>query len=326
LHCESRWGAQHIALSLAGLPPKFLIFRTRMNHYDIVFIGQLGMGTIVPFRGSPFAEPGGPALFAPIGASCLGKKIALVTRTSENDGYPMEPLKSAGVDVFPLPGKIAQYRVVFPTADFDHRQGFVKGADGFHIDDIPPFEPCLVHLCCMTGPGLQLGFLRALRERGYSLSVDMQGFVLQADDETGLAHFEDVPDKKEILAMADFVKLDAMEAKALTGADLPEEQAAILEGWGSSETVITSSEGALVRSRGKSAFVKFTNRSTAGRMGRGDTLMGSYLARRLDHSMEDSLRFATALTSIKMESTGPFRGSLDDVLQRMKTSIPLSPR
>ena len=52
-------------------------------------------------------------------------------------------------------------------------------------------------------------------------------------------------------------------------------------------------------------------------MGRGDTFFGAYLARRLDHSVEDSLRFAAALTSIKMESTGPFSGSLEDVIERM---------
>ncbi len=300
--------------------------RTKMNHYDIVFIGQLGMGTIVPFRGSPFTEPGGPALFASIAASCLGKRIATVTRISESEDYPLEPLKRAGIDVFALPGEIGQYRVVFPSENFDQRQGFVKGGGDFLISDIPPFEPCLVHLCCMSGPGLQLELLRALRGRGFRLSVDMQSFVLQADDETGLLHFKDVPDKKEILAMADFVKLDAMEALTLTGADVLQDQADILEGWGSSETVITSSEGAQARSKGKTTFVKFTNRSTRGRMGRGDTFIGSYLVRRLDHSVEDSLRFAAALTSIKMESTGPFRGSLDDVLERMETSIPFSPR
>lgn len=297
-----------------------------MNHYDIVFIGQLGIGTIVPFRGSPFTEPGGPALFSSIGASCVGKRIATVTRISESDEYPLEPLKSAGIDVFVIPGEIGQYRIVFPTDNFDLRQGFVKGRGDFLISDIPPFEPCLVHLCCMSGPGLQLGLLRALKGQGFRLSVDMQSFVLQADDETGLLRFTDIPDKKEILAMADFVKLDAMEAQTLTGADVLQDQADILEGWGSSETVITSSEGALARSKRKTTFVKFTNRSTRGRMGRGDTLMGSYLARRLDHSVEDSLRFAAALTSIKMESTGPFRGSLDDVLERMETSISFSPR
>ena len=250
-----------------------------------------------------------------------------MTRISEIDEYRLEPLKSAGIDVFALPGESVQYRVVFPTANLDQRQGFVgKNGGDFLISDIPPFEPCLVHMCCMSGTGLQLELLRALRGRGFRLSVDMQSFVLQADDETGQVHFRDVPEKKEILAMADFVKLDAMEAQTLTGADLLQDQADILEGWGSSETVITSSLGAQARRKGKTTFVKFTSRSTRGRMGRGDTFMGSYLARRLDHSVEDSLRFAAAVTSIKMESTGPFRGSLDGVLERMKTSIPFSPR
>ncbi|MCK7504078.1 MAG: hypothetical protein MZV70_08200 [Desulfobacterales bacterium] len=35
----------------------------KMDRYDIVFIGQMGMGTIIPFEGSPFVELGSPVLF-----------------------------------------------------------------------------------------------------------------------------------------------------------------------------------------------------------------------------------------------------------------------
>jgi len=149
----------------------------------------------------------------------------------------------------------------------------------------------------------------------------MQSFMLQADKETGAVQLKDVPGKKEIVNMADFVKLDAIEAQILTGAEVLQDQADMLAEWGSSETIITSSEGALARSEGKSTFAKFTNRSTPGRMGRGDSFMGSYLARRLDHSVEDSLRFAAALASIKMESLGPFMGSVDDVIERMRNTF-----
>ncbi len=166
-------------------------------------------------------------------------------------------------------------------------------------------------------PEFQLDLMRALKARGFRLSVDMQSFVLQADHKTGAVHLKDVTEKKEILSMADFVKLDAMEARTLTGTEVLQDQAGILEDWGSSETIITSSEGVLVRNRGKDTFARFTNKGTRGRMGRGDTVMGSYLARRLDHSVEDSLGFAVALTSIKMESSSPFAGSLEDVLKRM---------
>lgn len=73
----------------------------------------------------------------------------------------------------------------------------------------------------------------------------------------------------------------------------------------------------LTRSEGKTTFTKFTNTSVQGRTGRGDTFAGAYLARRLDHSAEDSLKFAAALTSIKIESPGPFNGSIEDVIRRM---------
>ena len=287
-----------------------------MENYDIVFIGQMGMGKIVPFEGPPFDELGSPLLFAAIAASCLGKRIAAVTTISESEKYLLKPLMTAGVDLFLKPGETVQYRVIFPTPNVDERQSFhIRG--GGRIDEIPPFEPCLVHLCCIGVRGFQLDMLRALKAQGFRLSVDMQGFVLQADDETGAIHLKDVPEKKEILSMVDFVKLDAAEAQTLTEANVLQDQADILENWGSSEIIITSSEGALARSKGKTTFAKFTNRSTRGRMGRGDTVMGSYLAYRLDHSVEDSLRFAAALTSIKMESPGPFTGSIEDVTERM---------
>lgn len=293
-----------------------------MKPYDIIFIGQLGTGTIIPFKGSPFIEQASPVLFAAIAASCLRKKIATVTRVSEGEEYLLEALKTAGVDLFVERGETMQYRVVFKTADIDQRQHFlIKGAKQFAIDDIPPFEPCLVHLCCMGAPQSQLELMRGLRARGFRLSVDMQSFVLQPDSETEALHPKDVHEKKEILSIADFVKLDALEAKALTDADVLQEQANILEGWGSAEIIITSSQGALAQRAGKATFAKFTNAGTRGRMGRGDTLIGSYLPYRLDHSVEDSLQFAVALTSIKIESPGPFRGSLDDVLERMGKSL-----
>jgi sugar/nucleoside kinase (ribokinase family) len=59
-------------------------------------------------------------------------------------------------------------------------------------------------------------------------------------------------------------------------------------------------------------------RSSSGRTGRGDTTFGAYLAWRSGHSVQEALDFAAALVSIKMESIGPFKGTLEDVIMRMK--------
>jgi len=77
-------------------------------------------------------------------------------------------------------------------------------------------------------------------------------------------------------------------------------------------------EGALARARGETFYEKFSNHSVVGRTGRGDTMFAAYLARRLDHDVASSLKFAAALVSIKMETPGPFNGTLDDVLVRMQ--------
>ena len=292
----------------------------KLERYDIVFIGQMGMGKVVPFHGSPFVESGSPVLFAAVAAASLGKKIAAATTVSPTDEYLLEPLRDAGVDLFVQPGETAQYRVVFPTANVDERLSYLIRS-GSPINTIPPFEPCLAHLCCIGAREAQLDLMRSLRARGFRLSVDMQGLILQADAATQEMDHRDVPEKTEILRLTNVVKMDALEARILTGSENGEDQVKILEGWGVGEIIITSAEGALARYKGQTTFATFTNRSIRGRMGRGDTVIGSYLARRLDHSVEDSLRFAAALASIKMESSGPFRGCIDDVIQRMNQSM-----
>ena len=41
------------------------------------------------------------------------------------------------------------------------------------------------------------------------------------------------------------------------------------------------------------------------------------MARRLAHPPAEALKFAAALVSLKMETPGPFAGTLKDVLERM---------
>ena len=115
------------------------------------------------------------------------------------------------------------------------------------------------------------------------------------------------------------MKLDITEAEILTGTRNLEEAGMLVEEWGAIETILTCSGGVFARYKGNTFFEKFSNRNSQGRTGRGDTVMGAYLVRRIDHDVQVSLSFAAALASIKMETPGPFRGSLEDVLARMST-------
>ncbi|MBA7654118.1 hypothetical protein ES703_61993 [subsurface metagenome] len=55
-----------------------------------------------------------------------------------------------------------------------------------------------------------------------------------------------------------------------------------------------------------------------GRTGRGDTAFISYLGSRITKDPEQSLKFATALTSLKLEAPGPFNLPLYQVESLIK--------
>jgi sugar/nucleoside kinase (ribokinase family) len=283
-------------------------------------MGHVTIDDIEAKEGSTHGVPGGAPYFAALAACWSKKRIAVVTRMSENDAHRLEPLKGAGIDVYLRPTPSTTHmRVVHPSGDVDNRMMVQTQNAGFFVNaDVPPIEPCLIHLGALTDREFTREFMQRMKQQGFRLSMDMQNFVRQVDTRTGIIHFRDVPDKREIIGLADVVKLDITEAEVLTGAHDAEQAARRVEDWGALETILTSSEGALARCEGKTYFEAFTNRNAQGRTGRGDTTTGAYLARRIDHPVHESLRFAVALASIKMETPGPFRGSLEDVLARMR--------
>ncbi|HTX71802.1 MAG TPA: hypothetical protein VMC79_03165 [Rectinemataceae bacterium] len=290
-----------------------------MNHYDITFVGQLCYDEISPFGGAPFVAPGSAVLCGAIAAARVGMKVAVVTRMAPLDEELLAPFRELGIETFVTPSAETSYSVVIhPTANVDERILRLERSSGFFsLTDVPALAARSLHLAGISDQEFSLDFIRGLCDRGYELSADMQSFVRQVDPVTREIHFRDVPRKREIAALLCKVKLDVVEATVLTGTDDLEKAATEIESWGCPEVVITRADGMLARVRGRTFFEKFSNRSTAGRTGRGDTAFAAYLARRLDHDVPESLAFAAALVSIKMETPGPFQGSLADVLRRM---------
>jgi sugar/nucleoside kinase (ribokinase family) len=288
--------------------------------YNIVFIGHMCFDEVVPYQGTPRVAPGSAVLCGALAAARVGKNVAVVTRMAPRDKVILGSLQQNAVAIHVIPSAETTYmKVVHPSADVDERQIYqLKNADFFSLVDLPPLAAHRVHLAGITDQEFSLDFIAGLNQRGYLLSADMQSFVRQVDPVSHSIVFRDVPSKKEIVRLLDMVKLDVVEAKVLTGTDDLTKAALTIEAWGCSEVVITQAEGVLARVRGETFYEKFSNRSVVGRTGRGDTTFAAYLARRLDHDVADSLKFAAALVSIKMETPGPFNGTLGDVLARMQ--------
>ena len=64
----------------------------------------------------------------------------------------------------------------------------------------------------------------------------------------------------------------------------------------------------------------FHSNEIVGRSGRGDTCLGSYVACRLSSPPEEAIVWSAAVTSLKMEADGPFRGEIADVVELIEKS------
>ena len=288
--------------------------------YDITFVGHMCYDEIIPFGGKPVVAPGSAVLCGAMVAARVGRKVAAVVKMSRQDEKILQPMKDVGVDTYLIPSAETTYsRVLHESENVDERKlTIVKTAGLIAIADVPKLNSTCVHLAGISDTEFDLALMKGLKSRGYSLSADMQSFVRQVTPVTHEIQFSDVENKKDIAGMMDKLKLDVVEARILTGTENLEKAAIIVESWGCPEILITRSQGVLARVNGETYYEKFSNNSMAGRTGRGDTTFAAYLSWRLDHGVAESLKFAAALVSIKMETPGPFKGTLENVAKRLK--------
>ena len=290
------------------------------KNYDITFVGHMCYDEIIPFGGKPVIAPGSAVLCGAMVAARVGKKVVAVVKMAKKDENILQPMKDVGVETYLVPSDVTTYAmVVHESANVDERKlAVVKSAGLISINDVPTLSSTCVHLAGISDTEFDMALMKGLKSRGYSLSADMQSFVRHITPVTHEIEFSDVSNKKDIAEMMDKLKLDVVEARILTGTEDLEKAAIIVESWGCPETMITHSQGVLARVNGLTSYEKFSNSNVSGRTGRGDTTFAAYLSWRLDHDVRESLKFAAALVSIKMETPGPFKGTLEDVAKRLR--------
>jgi sugar/nucleoside kinase (ribokinase family) len=293
-------------------------------YFDITYIGHIALDEITPFGGETRISPGSALLCGAMVAPRVGARTAAITRMNPAEDSLLDPLRALGVACFVTPCDVTAFaRVVHPSENVDERHLFLMCDPGpFTLADIPAgLETGILHLAGISDHEFTPAFIRALYDAGYPLSLDFQSFVRVIGPDREIV-FSDMPAKREVAALLQVAKLDVVEAEILTGTrDLPR-AAQIIADWGAREVLITERTGATLAAEGRIYQCPFTNRSQIGRTGRGDTTVSAYLARRRTHGPEESLRFAAALVSIKMERpAGPFTGTLEEVEARMAAGV-----
>jgi len=286
---------------------------------DINYIGHICYDEVLHPDGRCTRHVGGAAIYGSVASAVAGASVAAELMLAPADEAALEVIRARGIAVYPVfTSQTTSVQVRHRSADMDDRtivtRSFAGLFEGRHLHDIPARH---YHLAGCNDHEFPLDFIRSLKTPSRTLSIDMQCFVRFNDKTTGEICFRDDPQKKEVAALMDKVKLDIVEARLLTGTDDLRHASQIVCDWGCPEVMITCQEGVAARDPRGYYFNRFANRSVAGRTGRGDTTFGAFLGRRARHGVEESLRFASALVSLKMEKPGIFDGTLEDVLRRM---------
>ena len=290
-----------------------------MKTNDITFIGHTYRDRVRYFGKDLEDDGSGAMMYGTLAANRIGLSVDVITIMNPEDKILLRDFEEAGIDLCILPDDTtSEFECVYMNEDRSLREIYQRRvARSFTFEDLPPLCTRWINLAGNADGEYTLAFLEALHSRGFCVSLDMQSFVRQRTGKGDLLENRDVAGKERILSCLDIVKVDFMEAEALTG--LSDKKAALkkLGSWGCPEVLLTDSDGVLAYVNDRLLFQPFTNRSTAGRDGRGDTTFAAYVSWRLDHEPEEALAFAAALASIKLETPGPFQGTREEVLARM---------
>jgi sugar/nucleoside kinase (ribokinase family) len=290
-----------------------------MVRFDIAMLGHVSKDIIVDHLGNETRLVGGAVVQSCAAAARAGARVLVVTKAAAEDAQALDSLRREAGELVVLPSPATTSILNrFVSADRERRDTkLLSSAEPFASSDLPSeARTSIVDLAGLFVGELPDSLIEELAGRG-EIAVDAQGLLRRADS-SGAMRFDDWENKRRYLPLVAYFKTDAAEAEILTGSQDREEAARILASWGAREVMVTHNSEALVLVDGAIYRAPFTPANLSGRTGRGDTTFASYLARRLDHDAEESIRFAAALCSIKMETPGPFSGTLDMVLERME--------
>lgn len=305
--------------------PKDILWRLRIattdNNimYDICSIGHISHDKIVTPEKTVMMA-GGTSFYMSHGISRLPRKISyqLVTKVGDDQKAEVENIKSTGIDTICYHSRhTVRFENSYGTDHNNRRQRVLTKADPFTIDDVRPLEAKVFHLGSLLADDFPTDVVEYLSSKGI-VSIDVQGYLRKVVGEEVIP--VDFKDKERILALTDILKLNEHEMEVLTGDNDPRSVARCLAGYGIREVVITlGSHGSVIYSGGKFYEIPaYKPHCLVDTTGCGDTYSTGYLYRRvLGDDVETAGRYAAAMCTLKLEHSGPFDKTEDDILRVM---------
>lgn len=283
--------------------------------YDICSIGHITRDKVVTPQSTVYMA-GGTSYYMTYGISRLPRTVSyqLVTKVGKDQMQEVEKIKAMGIDTVCYPSRHTVYFENIYGSDSDERkQRVLAKADPFTIDDVRPLQAKVFHLGSLLADDFAPEVVENLAEKGL-VSMDVQGYLREVVGEE--VHAVDWPNKERILACTSILKLNESEAEVITGSRNPHEVAKILARYGVKEVIITlGSRGSIIYAEGKFYDIPaYKPVKVVDATGCGDTYSTGYLwCRAQGASYEEAGRFAAAMCALKLEHSGPFDKSIEDI-------------
>lgn len=279
---------------------------------DTLVIGHVSRDININYLNEEHILIGGAVIHSSHSAQAGGNATGVLTKFSKEHMDYLDYFNVPKENLFHVVSeKSTSIRNQYLTADKERRIcTAISIGDSFTIADVPEVDSKIYHFAGLIVGDFNEDMVPELAKRG-KVAVDVQGFLRHAEE--GNMLFRDWENKKEMLPHISFLKTDAAEAEILTGEKDRFEAAKILASWGAREIMITHNTEVLVYSNGEFYTQPLKPRNLSGRTGRGDTCFSAYITERNNKGIEESLLYAAALVSLKMETAGPFKGNRADV-------------
>lgn len=248
-----------------------------------------------------------------------GKNFQLVTSLAPADMAPVEELRQLGVQVKVVPSRSTVFfENKYGENQNNRSQRVLAKADPFTPESLAEVQAGVFHLGSLLADDFSIDVLRALHRKGM-VSVDSQGYLREVRGEQ--VHAVDWPWKHEALPLIHVLKVNEYEMDVLTGQHDPHEAALQLAEWGVQEVCVTLGDyGSVVLENGHFYDIPaYQPQHVVDATGCGDTYSTGYLyLRSLGAKPDEAGRFAAAMCTLKLEASGPFRGTEDEVWRMLR--------
>ena len=289
---------------------------------DICCIGHITLDKIITPKQTIYM-PGGTSYYFSHGISHLNdwKNYKLVTSLAPSEYSSVDELTGKGLNVEIIPSKKTVYfENSYGINQNNRTQRVLAKADPFTVEKIQHIEAKIFHLGSLLSDDFSLDVIKYLSKKGI-LSVDAQGYLREVRGEN--VYPIDWCEKKEALKYVHILKVNEHEAKVLTGQDDYQAAARQLAEWGVKEVLLTlGSEGSIIYAENSFYYIPaYPPKEVVDATGCGDTYMLGYLyMRNKGVSYEEAGCFAAALSTVKLEKSGPFSGTEEDAWKIIKDS------